>query len=65
MPLLPATVRESRTAMTPLSTVAWTAEARHGDRSFLLSADFAWMPKDRVAPYPKVTFHGIRLGRDA
>ena len=31
----------------------------------MLSADYAWVPKDRVKPYPKVEFKGLRLGVDA
>ncbi len=61
----PATVRENRTRLLPASTVAWAAETRFGDRSFLLSADWLWVPKDRVMVYPKVTFKGLHLGKDA
>ena len=62
---LPAAAHEQRTRLKPRSTVAYSREVRHGERSFLLSADLMWVPKDRVAPYPKVTFHGVRLGVDA
>jgi hypothetical protein len=62
---LPSTIRESRDRMLPLSTVAYSAQARSGDRSFLLSADMMWVPKDRVVPYPKVTYKGLFLGKDA
>jgi hypothetical protein len=62
---LPPTIRESRDRMLPLSTVAYSAETRSNDRSYLLSADLMWVPKDRVAPYPKVTFRGLFLGKDA
>lgn len=59
---LPPVISEPRTRLLPLSTVAWSAETRVGERSFLLSADMMWVPKDRVAPYPKITFKGVRLG---
>ncbi len=62
---LPPTVRESRQRMLPLSTVAYSAEVLSGDRSYLLTADLMWLPKDRVVPYPKVTFRGVHLGKDA
>jgi hypothetical protein len=62
---LPPTIREPRRRLLPLSTVAWSAETSAHARSWLLSADFMWVPKDRVAPYPKLTFRGLRLGVDA
>jgi hypothetical protein len=62
---LPPTIREPRKRLLPLSTVAWSAETFAHGRSWLLSADFMWVAKDRVAPYPKITFRGVRLGVDA
>jgi len=62
---LPATVHEPRKRLTPLSTVAFSAEASGEDRAWLLSADLLWVPKDRVVPYKKVTFEGVHLGKDA
>jgi hypothetical protein len=47
------------------STVAWTREVARAERSFLLADDLWWVPKERVVPYPEVTFHGVHLGRDA
>jgi len=67
-PLLPAlhpTTHEQHRELKPLSTVAYSREALHDGRTFLLTADLMWVPKDRVAPYPEVTFHGVVLGRDA
>jgi hypothetical protein len=64
-PELPRTVFDDRRYLKPRSTVAFSSEARFGDRGFLLSADYAWVPKDRVRPYPKVEFHGLHLGVDA
>ncbi|MEB2310472.1 MAG: L,D-transpeptidase family protein [Sorangiineae bacterium] len=65
LPKLPPTFYENRTRLRPLSTVAWIAERNQDGRDWLLGADLMWMPKDRVAPYEKVTFHGVRLGKDA
>src|SRR5690606_14561470 len=65
LPALPRRFFEPRDRLKPRSTVAWTREARFGDRAFLLSADYAWIPKDRVIPYPEVTFRGLRLPTDA
>ncbi len=62
---LPPTIHEHRKRLLPLSTVAYSGETFAHNRSFLLTADYAWVPKDRVAPYPKVTFRGLRLGVDA
>lgn len=60
-PPLPRTIREGRYRLKPRSTVAYSAAIRHGERPFLLAADFSWVPKDRVKPYPKVTFSGTKL----
>lgn len=65
LPDLPATIHENRNRLLPLSTVAWSAETWAHGRSWLLTADFTWVPKDRVAPYAEVTFRGLRLGVDA
>lgn len=64
-PELPRTVFDPRKKLKARSTVAFSAEARFGDRGFLLSADYTWVPKDRVRLYPEVTFRGVRLGTDA
>lgn len=56
---------ENRKRLLARSTVAYSTEARFGDRTFLLGADFAWVPKDRVKPYPKIDFRGLRLDQDA
>ncbi|MCA9627562.1 MAG: L,D-transpeptidase [Myxococcales bacterium] len=60
----PATLNEPRKRLLPLSTVAWSTEVNHDGVPFLLTADFMWAPKTRVAPYPKVTFKGLEIGRD-
>ncbi len=64
-PALHPTIHEQHRDLKPLSTVAYSREALHDGRSFLLTADLMWVPKDRVAPYPEVTFRGVVLGRDA
>lgn len=64
-PELPRTISDSRRMLKARSTVAFSTEARFGDRGFLLSADYTWMPKDRVKPFPKREFRGVELGKDA
>lgn len=65
LPLLARTVHEARSELRLHSTVAYTAEARWGERAFLLSADYGWIPKDRVKEYPRIGFHGVHLGAEA
>jgi hypothetical protein len=65
LPILARSTHEPRTEIPRRSTVAYTSEARHGDRGFLLGADFSWMAKDRVKPYPLDEFHGVELGKGA
>lgn len=61
LPPLPIPVFEDRKELKARSTVAYSTEARFGDRAFLLTGDFAWVPKDRVRPYPPIAFHGVEL----
>lgn len=65
LPIMARSIHEPRAEIRRRSTVAYTSEARHGDRGFLLGADFSWMAKDRVKPYPLDEFHGVELGKDA
>ncbi len=65
LPELPSGFFENRRQLLPRSTVAFSTEARFGDRTFLLGADYAWVPKDRVVPYPPISFHGLKLDQDA
>jgi hypothetical protein len=65
LPLLARTVHEARSELKLHSTVAYTTEARWGERAFLLSADYGWIPKDRVKEYPRIGFHGVHLGAEA
>lgn len=61
---LPGPVHEGRTRLLPRSTVAYSAELARPEHPLLLAADMTWVPKDRVTPYPKVTFKGVELGGD-
>ena len=62
-PTLPRDLQVKRNVLKRRSTIAYTREADHDGRSWLLSADFTWMPKDRVTLYPPVSFHGVELGK--
>ncbi len=64
-PPLPRTISEPRKELKPRSTVAYSTEAKLGDKDYLLTADFTWVAKDRVTPYPEVTFQGVELGERA
>ncbi|MEP7124184.1 MAG: L,D-transpeptidase, partial [Byssovorax sp.] len=57
-------VREARAFVAPGSTVAYTRAFDDGDRAFLLAHDKALIPRDRVRPYPRSTFHGVEIGGD-
>jgi hypothetical protein len=65
MPELARSIHQPRSDIFKHSTVAFTREARQGERGFLLTADYGWIPKDRVKPYAPSTFRGVRLGVDA
>ncbi|HEX6765413.1 MAG TPA: L,D-transpeptidase, partial [Polyangiaceae bacterium] len=60
-PELARSVHEGRLHLLRRSTVAYSREVRWGDRGFLLAGDYSWVPKDRVKPYPTVTFRGTPL----
>lgn len=62
---LPLDVQMYRLSWKRESAMAYFGEYRHGDRTFLLTADLAWVPKDRIRPYPPIAFHGLALGKDA
>jgi hypothetical protein len=55
-------VRESRNWVAPGSTVAYTRGFDAAGRTFLMTADHAFVPKDRVRPYPRRQFQGVELG---
>jgi hypothetical protein len=58
---LPVELQLQRRALSRRSTIAFLGEYRHEGRSFLLTSDLAWVPKDRVRPYDPVRFEGVRL----
>jgi hypothetical protein len=65
LPIMPRTLRESRGRLQNLSTVAWSRDFEDpSGRSFLVSGDLAFVPKDRVMVYPHVSFHGAELKGD-
>ncbi len=64
-PKLSPSVYEAFAQLKDRSTVAYSREVRHAERDFLLTADYRFIPKDRVVPYPISRFKGLRLGVDA
>jgi hypothetical protein len=64
-PALPLAIHEPRSRLLRRSTVAYSAEASVNGHDFLLSADYQWVPKASVTPYPVVKFQGVKLGQDA
>lgn len=55
-------VREGRKRIANGSTVAYTRSFDFGGRTFHVAHDHALVPKDRVRPYPRSSFHGVELG---
>jgi hypothetical protein len=47
------------------STLAFTDSFEHEGRSWLMTWDRGFVPKDKVKPYPERRFHGVVLGEDA
>jgi hypothetical protein len=64
LPEIPRTLPMESERLEARSTVAWTREQLHEGRSFLLSSDLKWVPKDRVKAYPPITFRGVHLGTE-
>ncbi len=60
-PALRRNIHEAHDRLGPRSTVAYSAGVRHLNRDFWLTSDYAYIPKDRVAPYPTTDFHGVDL----
>lgn len=54
-------VREERKWIHRGSTVAFTRQFDVNGRTFLLAADHAVIPKDRVKPFPRSDYQGIEL----
>jgi len=65
LPALPSAIHEPRNQLHRRSTVAYSGEVNVNGHDFLLSADYQWLPKASVTPYPVVKFQGVQLGRDA
>jgi hypothetical protein len=65
LPLLPRSLQADQDWIMPRSAIAWTTEVEYGGRSWALTPDLAWVPEDRLTPFTKVTFRGVRLGKDA
>jgi hypothetical protein len=63
-PRLSPAVYDAHPLLKNRSTVAYTKELRYAGRDFLLTADYRFIPKDRVVPYPVSRFHGVHLGVD-
>jgi hypothetical protein len=57
-------IREGRKSIAKASTVAFTREFDVDGRTFLQTADHAFIPKDRIKPYPRSDFQGVELGGD-
>jgi hypothetical protein len=64
-PLLPRSLQADQDWIMPRSAIAWTTELEHAGRSWALTPDLTWVPKDRLKAYEKVTFRGVHLGKDA
>lgn len=64
-PALPIAIHEPRSGLLRRSTVAFSREVAVNGHDFLLTADYQYVPKASVTPYPQVTFHGVKLGTDA
>jgi L,D-transpeptidase catalytic domain len=58
------TVREERKTIFRGSTVAYTRSFDFAGRTFVLTADHAIVPKDRVRRYLRSEFRGVHLGAD-
>ncbi|WP_437899763.1 L,D-transpeptidase family protein [Sorangium sp. So ce124] len=54
-------VREGRDRIVNGSTVAFTRAFDAQDRTWVVTSDQAYMPKDRLKPYPRSSFQGVWL----
>jgi hypothetical protein len=55
-------VREYRLHAKAGSSVSWVSQFDAEGRTWLVTPDLALMPKDKVAPYARSPFQGLRLG---
>ena len=60
---LPIDIQVPRNSLRRQSTIAFLDEYLHDGRSYLLTTDLSWIPKDRVHPLDTVTFEGAHLDR--
>ena len=58
---MPPAGRVIQTRVVQLSTLAYVDELDYEGRTFLLTWDGGYVPKDKVRPYPEVDFHGVVL----
>jgi len=58
---LPPSIHEAHTSLIDRSTVAYTVEIHRDSQDWLLTSDYALVPKDKVTPYPNSSFHGLVL----
>lgn len=58
---LPSELQVQRWTWPRRSTIAYLGAYSHDSRSFLLTADLTWIPRERTRPYAPVTFRGVRL----
>lgn len=58
---LPRDLQIKRNYLKRRSTIAYSHEVDYAGRTWLLTADFMWIPKDRVELYPVVTYRGVHL----
>ncbi len=62
IPPLPKGLSEDAPKIVARSAMTYVTEADFGDRSFLLTGDLSWVPKDRVELLPPRHFQGVELG---
>jgi hypothetical protein len=65
LPTLPKFLQDDRSWLPRDSAVAWNTETEHLGRTWLLTGDLTWVPKDRVVPYSRHEFQGVHLGPNA
>lgn len=61
LPPLPDGLQESQTKIVGRSALSYADEFNVGQRSFLLTGDLGWVPKDRVELLPRSEFAGVEL----
>jgi hypothetical protein len=62
--LMPVDLQVQRKNFRRNSTLAFLDEYSYEGRSYLLTTDLSWVPKDRVRPFDSVTFRGARLDHE-